>query len=227
MADIYDRQYDDGCGRIYYAHLCEFVLGSVPPGKDLLDLGCGTGLFMRRYIEQGGTACGLDISRGMILRAQTRCGDCPVMVATAEQLPFCNETFDAVTSLLAFSYLQHPEAMLEEAFRVLRPGGTIAIITLGKNALTSLVPFIYRVGEKLRIRRVGMAYFGEHYYEDDEIRDLFSRIGFTDVEVQRRSFAHLDLGDCMFSLTKKVEPFVEQRVPSLAYNICVSAKKPR
>ncbi|MBN1194567.1 MAG: class I SAM-dependent methyltransferase [Methanomicrobiaceae archaeon] len=226
MADIYDRQYDDGRGRAYYSHLCDYILGAVPPGGDLLDLGCGTGLFMRRYLGTGGTASGLDISRGMIIRAQSRCPGSMVTVGDAEKLPFRDETFDAITSVLAFSYLRDPESMLRESFRVLRPGGTIAIITLGKNVMTALVPVIYRVGEVLKIRRVGMAYFGEHYYDEEEISELFHRIGYVDVQVQRRSVAHVNTGDLVFDLTKKVEPIVEHRLPKLAYNICVSGKKP-
>ncbi|MDG6256046.1 MAG: methyltransferase domain-containing protein [Methanomicrobiaceae archaeon] len=226
VAEVYDRHYANDRGRVYYDHVCDLVLEDLPAGGMLLDLGCGTGLFMVRYLASGGDAVGLDISRGMIARARQRCPACTVSVGTAEQIPFRDAAFDAVASILAFSYLQRPEAMLAESFRVLKPGGTIAVCTLGRNVLTVLVPVIYRIGEKVRIRRVGMADFGEHYYGDDEIAALFASIGFEDIRVRRCSFAHQDLHEAMFSLARKVEPFVEQRLPRLAYNICVSAKKP-
>lgn len=227
VAEVYDRHYAaDERGRSYYRHICDMVLEGLPQGGMLLDLGCGTGLFMQRYTASGGTAMGIDISRGMIARARQHCSGCEVSVGTAEQIPFRDGTFDAVSSILAFSYLQKPEAMLAESYRVLKPGGSIAICTLGRNLLTSFVPVIYRFGEKLRIRRVGMADFGEHYYRDDEIEALFASIGFEEIRVRRCSFAHQDLHDPLFAMARKVEPFVEERLPGLAYNICVSAKKP-
>ena len=48
-------------------------MGALPKGGNLLDIGCGTGLFVERYIEAGGSAIGLDISRKMIERARHRC----------------------------------------------------------------------------------------------------------------------------------------------------------
>jgi ubiquinone/menaquinone biosynthesis C-methylase UbiE len=227
VANIYDRQYDAGQGRAYYSHICDMVLEPLPRGGTLLDLGCGTGLFMRRYEELGGRTIGLDISRGMITRARDRCGKSDVILGTAERLPFRENTFDGLSSLLAFSYLQHPEQMLADSFRVLKPGGSISICTLGRNAFTSLIPLIYRVGEHLRIRRVGMAYFGEHYYADDELTALFERIGFEAITIRRCSFAHVDMGNRFFSVTRKAEPFIEKRMPYLAFNICASAKKPK
>jgi ubiquinone/menaquinone biosynthesis C-methylase UbiE len=226
MAEIYDRQYNERHGRIYYAHICDRVIRALPPGGRLLDLGCGTGLFMQRYMKGEGKAIGLDISRGMILRARSRCKGGDATLATAEKLPFQDNSFDAVASLLAFSYLQKPEDMLGESFRVLKPGGIISICTLGQNIFTSFVPLIYRIGERMKIRRVGMAYFGEHYYSEDELRGLFEGIGFTDIRISRCSFAHLDSGPTLFNATKKIEPFIEKRMPYLAYNICISGQKP-
>ena len=73
MAEVYDRRYDQGPGRSYHAHLSEKVMDSLPPGGRLLDIGCGTGLFVERYCERGGRAVGLDLSPKMIERARDRC----------------------------------------------------------------------------------------------------------------------------------------------------------
>ncbi|WP_308219157.1 class I SAM-dependent methyltransferase [Methanoplanus endosymbiosus] len=224
VATVYDKHYDQSQGQIYYNHICENVMPNIPKGKKLLDLGCGTGLFMRRYIALGGEAVGLDISRGMVIKGIEKCS-ADFMTGNAEVLPFKDESFDAVTSLLAFSYLQNPEDMLEESFRILKPGGSISICTLGKNVFTTMVPVAYRIGEKLKIKRVGMAYFGEHYYREDELTALFDKIGFSDVRVERKSFAHVDLKPKMYSFTKKLEPFVEEKMPYLAFNICASGVK--
>ncbi|HVN73192.1 MAG TPA: methyltransferase domain-containing protein, partial [Methanoregula sp.] len=154
------------------------------------------------------------------------CTECDFSVGTADRLPFRDASFDAVSSLLVFTYLKHPEGMLSEAFRVLRPGGSIAICTLGKKLLTRGIPALYHISEKMRVRHVVMKNFGEHYYDERDMRDLFSGAGFEGIEVQWCSFAHINMIDPVFSLARRIEPFVEKRVPQLAFNICVSARKP-
>jgi ubiquinone/menaquinone biosynthesis C-methylase UbiE len=192
----------------------------------LLDIGCGTGLFVEKYGMEKGTAVGLDISRGMILQARRRCKDREFVVGTGETIPFGDESFDAVASLLAFSYMKDPQAMLDETFRVLKPGGTLAVCTLGKNLLTRGIPAIYFISERIQVNHVVMRDFGEQYYNGDEMADLFITAGFADIRTKWCSFAHIDLIDPLFHLARKVEPFVENRLPQLAYNICVNGTKP-
>lgn len=225
VADNYDSHYDASNGRDYYSHICEGVISALPKKGKLLDIGCGTGLFMQRYLKSGGEAFGVDISVGMIRRAKHR-NLSDVALGNAEILPFKEGTFDGVSSLLAFSYFQDPESMLRESFRVLRPGGSLSICTLGKNVFTSMVPAAYRIGEKLNVKRIGMGYFGEHYYREEEIEKLLDDTGFIDTRVSRRSFAHVDLKPVAYSISKRLEPFIENRMPYLAFNLCVSGKKP-
>jgi ubiquinone/menaquinone biosynthesis C-methylase UbiE len=217
-------------GRAYHQHISSALLEGLPRGKVLLDLGCGTGLFMRKYGETGGNATGLDISRGMIENARGRCNGFEFCMGTAEVLPFRDQTFDAVSCLLAFSYLANPAHMLAEANRILKPGGRIAVCTLSRTMLTSLVPAIYRLGELIDVRHnarhIGVGDFGERYYTEDEMVILFSEAGFHDIRVKRVSFAHISLKKPIFEIARKMEPFVEQRMPSLAYNILAMGKKP-
>ena len=233
VAEIYDGRYDGKRGRDYHGHLSQRVMAWLPPGGQLLDIGCGTGLFIERYVGTSGpdgstgSAVGLDISAGMIEKARLRSPASDFLVGTAEVLPFKDGEFDAIASMLAFSYVPHPERMLEESYRVLRPGGAIAICTLGRNALTSVVPAIYRIGEKMDVHRIGMGDFGEHYYNEEEMEALLADAGFTGVSVQRCSFAHLNLATPLYDLAKKVEPFIEARMPYLAYNVCAVGQKPR
>jgi SAM-dependent methyltransferase len=161
----------------------------------------------------------------MIGRARERCPNSDFTVVTAETISFLDNSFDAVSSLLAFSYLKNPGKVLSEAFRLVRPGGYIAICTLGKNFFTAGLPAIYRIGEVMKIKQVGVGAFGESYYRGEEMLSLFRQAGFTDITLQRCSFAHINLIDPLFHLARKVEPFVERRIPYLAYNICVSGRK--
>ena len=226
VAPVYDLRYDTSCGRVYHTHICRHLLDWLPRGKLLLDLGCGTGLFMRRYGELGGTAVGLDISRGMVGEARAQDGWFDYLVGTAEVLPFRDATFDAVSCVLAFSYLEHPSRMLAEAYRVLKPGGCLAVGTLSRSVITSLVPAIYRIGERMEIGRIGVGDFGERYYTEEEMTGIFEEAGFVDVKAKRCSFAHHSLKEPIFDIARRVEPFIEKRMPGLAYNLVVGGRVP-
>jgi ubiquinone/menaquinone biosynthesis C-methylase UbiE len=226
VAEIYDRRYDEGPGRTYHAHISEQVMAWLPPGGLLLDIGCGTGIFIERYRALGGRAVGLDLSMKMLQRSRERCVASDCTIGTGEALPFRDDTFDACSSLLAFSYFKNPRQMLAEAFRVLRPGGRIALCTLGRNFLTAGLPAIHSLGELVRVRQVGMGNFGERYYSDAEMAGLLSDARFIDVKVKRCSFAHLNLAPPVYELARKIEPLVERRIPYLAYNICATGRKP-
>jgi ubiquinone/menaquinone biosynthesis C-methylase UbiE len=226
IAEVYDLHYDHPRGRTYHTRISRHVMEALPRGGALLDIGCGTGLFVEKYLHHGGSAVGIDLSRNMIERARRRCSCCGFTLGTGESLPFRDNSFDAVASLLVFSYVRDPESMLNEAYRVMRPGGAISICTLGKKLLTSGIPVLYKVSEKIRIPHVVMKDFGEHYYDEEDMRALFSRAGFCNVKVSWCSFAHIDMGDPLFNLAQRVEPFIERRIPQLTYNICVDAQKP-
>jgi ubiquinone/menaquinone biosynthesis C-methylase UbiE len=225
VADTYDFHYDHHRGKKYHTHLSNHIMNVLPKGGNLLDIGCGTGLFVEKYIQNGGQGTGLDISEKMVAKARHRCPDCEFIVGTGEKLPFENSSFDAVSSVLAFSYVKDPVAMLAEVYRVLEPQGSVALCTLGKKLITSGIPSLYKLGEKIKIKHVVMKDFGEHYYNEKEMYSLFDTTGFCEVDVKWCSFAHIDMIDPIFSLATKVEPFVEKSVPQLAYNIFVSAKK--
>lgn len=225
VADTYDRHYDHHRGKKYHTHLSNHLMKALPEGGNLLDIGCGTGLFVEKYIQRGGQGTGLDLSGKMVAKARRRCPDCEFIVGTGEKLPFEDCSFNAVSSVLVFSYVRNPAAMLSEVYRILEPGGSVALCTLGKKLITSGIPSLYKIGEKIRIKHVVMKDFGEHYYDEPEMITLFDNAGFCNVNVKWCSFAHIDMIDPIFSLASKVEPFVEKSVPQLAYNIFVSAKK--
>ncbi len=225
VADTYDHHYDHRRGRKYHTHLSNHLMKALPEGANLLDIGCGTGLFVEKYMQNGGRGTGLDISEGMVARARSRCPDCEFVVGTGESLPFGDCSFNAVSSVLVFSYVKNPVAMLSEVNRVLVPGGSVALCTLGRKLITRGIPSLYKIGEKIHIKHVVMKDFGEHYYDEKEMYSLFDTTGFCEVDVKWCSFAHIDMIDPIFSLATKVEPFVEKKMPQLAYNIFVSAKK--
>ncbi|MDV7355130.1 class I SAM-dependent methyltransferase [Rhodococcus oxybenzonivorans] len=109
------------------------ALSGAKPGDEVLDIGCGTGIFSRRaarVVRPGGRVVGIDPSPPMIEYAARRAlANCTFVIAGAEDLPQPDASFDLVISSLAIHHIptELRAKALAEAFRVLRPGGRLLI----------------------------------------------------------------------------------------------------
>jgi ubiquinone/menaquinone biosynthesis C-methylase UbiE len=93
----------------------------------VLDLGCGTGFYLRVMKESGFRSIGVDKSKNMIQQAKQFSPSIPLQIADAKDLPFANDTFDLVISIETMRYFEKRELLLKEIFRVTKPGGRIFI----------------------------------------------------------------------------------------------------
>ena len=107
-----------------------FLVSRVDAGQrdTVLDVATGTGAVARELVAQKGcTVVGLDQSPEMLAEARRRVPAGVTLVeGRAEQLPFPDGAFDAVTFTYLLRYVDDPAATLRELVRVVRPGGTIA-----------------------------------------------------------------------------------------------------
>ena len=123
-------------------------------GRRILDLGCGKGRFARRLRDLGAEVIGLDGSRGMLSHAS----DLDCVRASALRLPFAPGSFDGVMAVEVFEHLPKggiPRA-LAEIGRVLKPGGTLAIVDKNRHALDAQRPWLPRVAVKWIDERRGL-----------------------------------------------------------------------
>ena len=112
-----------------------FRLGPLYPGDAVLDIGCGAGvdsLVAAQFVGEGGRVVGIDISVAMVEQAQAhlaRLGwpQVSFQVADAEALPFPDNDFDAVISNGVFNLTINKAEALQEAHRVLKPGGRLML----------------------------------------------------------------------------------------------------
>jgi len=93
----------------------------------VLDLGTGTGRNLP-LLPRGTTAVGLDPSLDALRRARKRAPAIPLVAGRAEALPFRAGTFDTVLSGLVFCSVGDVPRGLDEAKRVLRPGGALRML---------------------------------------------------------------------------------------------------
>jgi malonyl-CoA O-methyltransferase len=119
--------------------LIERLPASFMPSR-WLDLGCGTGYFTRalasRFTQSSGVA--LDIAEGMLNHARPLGGAEHFIAGDAERLPLQDASLDLIFSSLAVQWCDDFDAVLREAFRVLKPGGIFAFASLCTGTLFEL-----------------------------------------------------------------------------------------
>ena len=92
-------------------------------GVDVLEVGCGTGLVLRRIAPIARRAVGIDLSPAMLERARKRGLD--VREASADELPFEDASFDVALSFKTLPHVPDLSRALSEMARVVRPGGVL------------------------------------------------------------------------------------------------------
>lgn len=96
-----------------------------PSQARLLDIGCSTGILTRHYAEHFGEVVGVDIDDGAVewARLNRAADNIGYRVGDSLELPFPDRSFDLVTCTHIYEHVPDPQRMLDEIFRVLRPGG--------------------------------------------------------------------------------------------------------
>jgi len=93
-------------------------------GLTLLDVGCGTGNHVARYIGRGFDAAGIDGSAKMLEHARAANPSAILELADVERIPFADASFDFVLCVEVLRYLPDAAPCIREMARVLKPGGT-------------------------------------------------------------------------------------------------------
>lgn len=91
----------------------------------LLDVGCGTGNSHRIYASRASQYLGIDLSQAALRTAAAQHRDARWLRADGTRLPFPSGVFDAVAFSSVLHHMPDPRAALEDAARVLRPGGLV------------------------------------------------------------------------------------------------------
>jgi SAM-dependent methyltransferase len=137
------------------ATLCE--------GKEVLEVACGAGTGLGFIARRASRVVGGDYDKALIDIARKQCGDrVGVCELDAQCMPFEAGSFDVVVLLEAIYYLPEPEKFVQEARRLLRPGGTVYVCSANREwTLFNPSPF------------------SQTYFSAQELRDILERAGFS------------------------------------------------
>lgn len=172
------------------------------PSALVLDLCCGTGdlaFALRR--NASARILGADFSHTMLTRASQKAiptngaSSVAFLEADALRLPFASDSFDLVTSAFGFRNLANYEEGLKEILRVLKPGGTLAILDFAEprpGVLGDAYRFytgtvLPKIGGWISGDSAAYAYLPKsvaRFFRPDEFVSLLEQVGYRQVRVQ-------------------------------------------
>ena len=182
--------YDLLTGRIT-ARLVDPLLdaAAVRAGARVLDVGTGPGHAAAAAARRGALATGVDIADELLAVARRRHPESSFLRADAEELPFDDDSFDALVANFAINHLPRPERAVREFARVLAPRGGIALSAWDRPERNR---FLGVLVDALREYSVGGPPGPDQYRfaDDEEFRALLSDAGWGNVEVLTIGFTH-------------------------------------
>ena len=116
-------------------------------GKELLEIGVGAGTDHLQWARAGAHCHGIDLTEAAIkitrARLQMYGFTSDLRRADAETLPFAGENFDLVYSWGVIHHSEHPERIVAEIHRVLKPGGQFIGMMYGRHSLKVLIAWVW------------------------------------------------------------------------------------
>jgi ubiquinone/menaquinone biosynthesis C-methylase UbiE len=117
-----------------YRPVYDAALGplGIGPGTTVLDVGCGSGAFLRAAADRGAGVCGLDASAALLELARSRVPEADLRLGDLQFLPYDADAFDVVTSFNSLWFAADPIEALREAGRVAKPGASVLALAWGR-----------------------------------------------------------------------------------------------
>jgi len=196
MTAFYDRfgpEYDDWAGGLNDRVARRLVeLARPKPGELVLDVGTGTGLSatpVADAVAPEGMVFAIDLCESMLELGRRRRGreNLKFQSMVGERLVFRDETFDLVVFSQSLSYLIYPETGLRETYRVLKPGGRLALSVQSRDLSTQAQELYFRrLGELARKHFLNLPRHPEGHDKlahKPLLRKLLEHVGFVDIEM--------------------------------------------
>jgi arsenite methyltransferase len=201
------------------------ALAELKPGEVVLDLGSGGGidvLLSARRVGPAGKAYGLDMTDEMLALARenqrkARIQNTEFLKGDIEKIPLPDNTADVIISNCVINLSADKDAVFREAFRVLKPGGRLAVSDI-----------VVRGEVPAQIRRSVESWIGciAGALEEDEYRRKLSAAGFVAIEVEpTRIYTTADASDFLKSAQLDATPLAPM-VDGKFMSAFIRARKP-
>jgi ubiquinone/menaquinone biosynthesis C-methylase UbiE len=141
--DDFSGWYERARQEPYHRMLDELEVGLVErygAGRDILEVGCGTGLVLDKVAHFAKSATGIDLSGGMLAKAAQR--GLAVAQGSATALPIASESVDVAYSFKVLAHIPDIKLAMAEMARVVRPGGWVLAEFYNARSLRRLVKAI-------------------------------------------------------------------------------------
>lgn len=175
--------------RWFLGRLRRQALAALPEGSSILEVGAGTGLNFPYYPREVALGVASELSCEMIRigKQKPRPASIHFVQASAEHLPFADRCFDAAFTTLVFCSVKSPAEAFAELRRVVRPGGTIAL-------LEHVRPegLLGRAFDALSLLTVAL--FEDHF--NRRTADEARRAGLKTIRTERRLLGIIQLIEC-------------------------------
>ncbi|HEY2937613.1 MAG TPA: class I SAM-dependent methyltransferase [Gaiellaceae bacterium] len=196
---------------------------AVPPGRDWLDVGSGTGALASTILAAAAPASvtGVDPAEGFVAHARSAVPDATFVVGDAQHLPFEDDSFDAVVSGLVLNFVADPALAVGEMRRVARPGAAVAAYVWDYAGRMELMRWFWDTAAELDpvARELDEGRRFRAFERPENLERLFTDAGHEDV----RSRA-IDVPTVFRDFDDYWEPFLGGQGPAPAYAMSLDEK---
>lgn len=144
--ELYDQKHD------FVSNLSQDLTTILQPKKQehILDLGCGTGDLANRISESGAIVTGIDTSSTMIDAAKSKYPHIKFQVLDGVNIQF-NQKFDAIFSNAVIHWIKNQQALIENCYHSLLPGGRFVAELGGENNVQSIIDAMKEASKQLHL----------------------------------------------------------------------------
>lgn len=160
--------------RSFYKHAAKAL--DLQPDDSYLEIGFGSGFFIKKYASHVSRIAGLDYSEDMVKLASSinkslvKSGKAEFRQGNVSDIPWSNDEFSAVVGIETFFFWPEPEASLTEIFRVLSPDGRL-VLEMAYNK------------DDGRDHTKQVKKYNLTLYSGEEMKTLLKKSGFSDISI--------------------------------------------